>query len=516
MLRFAFRRVLWSIPTLLATSLLLFFVTTLAPDPASPLSVEEARTPATDPRVEAARRARFLDLPRFINRDPQDVRSRAREAVQHVAADDALHEVSARRLRELGGAALPYVLPELEALSPEVRGRVAVALAPVAERMGVPQADDLAAPEAAVLFWTRFWDDRSLDFTEAALDRGVERLLGHGSDQREADLVKLDTFALSAVIPAMQRADRVGLARLMHIARHVTERGPTVEPESPPDEVRRALADWQEWWFVHTTDFVAIEGADRALGFATETRYGKWLKRAVSGELGVSAMDGEPIARKLRERAPLTLLVCLSALFLSWGVAVPIGAFGAWRQRGTFDVTSSAILFLLYAMPTFALAEILRRAASAVDFSGAKTTLAITALTAATLATSSRWQRTAMLDVVRQDFVRTAHAKGVPGWRVAVVHALRNALMPTVTLAGLHLPTLIGGAFVVEEVFGLPGVGFETLRAIEAHDSAWLMAVILATAVAVTFGLVASDVAYGALDPRVREELARRQGGRAT
>jgi peptide/nickel transport system permease protein len=87
--------------------------------------------------------------------------------------------------------------------------------------------------------------------------------------------------------------------------------------------------------------------------------------------------------------------------------------------------------------------------------------------------------------------------------------------MPTVTLAGLHLPVLLGGAFVVEEVFGLPGIGFETLRAIQAHDSAWLMAVLLAAAVAVTVGLAASDVAYGALDPRVRELLARREGGRA-
>jgi ABC-type dipeptide/oligopeptide/nickel transport system permease component len=515
MLRYALRRILWSIPTLVATSLFLFFVTTLAPDPASPGSLEEARTPATDPHVEAARRARFLDLPRFLNEDPQDVRSRARDAVAHVANDDAYRDVSARRLRELGGAALPYVLPALEALPPEVRGRVAVALAPIAERMGIGGADDLSAPDAAVLFWTRFWDDRALDFTRAAMDRAVARLEEHGSEQREHDLVTCDTFALGAVVPAMAKADRVTLARLARIARHATERGPAIEPDASADEVRRALADWQEWWFVHATDFVALDGADRALAFVTETRYGKWLRRAVSGELGVSAIDGEPIARKLRSRAPLTMLVCMSALLLSWALAVPIGALGAWRQRGTFDVASSVAMFLLYAMPTFALAEILRRTAGAFAPGAERVTLAIAALTAATLATSSRWQRTAMLNVMREDFVRTAHAKGVPEWRVVVVHALRNALMPTVTLAGLHLPTLVGGAFVVEEVFGLPGVGFETLRAIEAHDSAWLMAVVLATAVVVTFGLVASDVAYGALDPRVREELTRRQGGRA-
>jgi ABC-type dipeptide/oligopeptide/nickel transport system permease component len=515
MLRYAFRRILWSIPTLVATSFFLFFVTTLAPDPAALRGAADGAAPSSDPRIENGRRGRFLDLPRFFNPRPQDVAARTRDAVAHVAAGDAQREAAERRLAELGGAALPYVLPELEAMAPDLRGRVAVALAPVAERMGIAKADDLAAPGAAVLFWTHFWDDRSLDFTRAAVERNVARLLERGTDQRERDLVALDTFALAAVVPAMARADRVSLARLARIAQHAAERGSTIEADVPDDAVRRALADWQEWWFVHSTDYVALEGADRAIAFVTETRYGKWLRRAVTGQLGVSAIDGEPVARKLRERAPLTLLVCATALLLSWALAVPIGAIGAWRQRGAFDVASSVALFLLYAMPTFALAEILRRTAGVLAPGAERVTLAIAALTAATLATSSRWQRTAMLDVIRQDFVRTAHAKGVPGWRVAVVHALRNALMPTVTLAGLHLPTLVGGAFVVEEVFGLRGVGFETLRAIEAHDSAWLMAIVLATAVAVTFGLVASDVAYGALDPRVREELARRQGDRS-
>jgi peptide/nickel transport system permease protein len=516
MLRYALRRILWSIPTLIATSLVLFFVTTLAPDPASPEGTHDALAPARDPRVEDARRARFLDLPRFINPDPQDVRSRAAWAASHVAAGDTEQDIAAAELRRLGGAALPSVLPQLEALPPDARGRLAVALGPVAVRMGLASADDLASPEAAALFWTRFWDDRALDFTRAAIERTVARLVEHGSDLREEDLVRLDTFALPAVISAMSTAsDRLTLARLTRIARHVSERGPTLEVDATPGETRRALADWREWWFVHATDFVAIDGADRAVAVVTETRYGKWLRRAAGGELGVSATDGEPILDKLRTRAPVTVMVCSVSLFLSWALAVPIGAYGAWRQRRTFDVVSSVVMFLLYATPTFVLAELLRRVAAALALSGARVGLAIVALAAASLATSSRWQRTAMLDVMRQDFVRTAVAKGVPAWGVAVRHALRNALAPTVTLAGLHLPALVGGAFIVEDVFGLPGVGFETLRAIEAHDSAWLMAVVLATAVAVTMGLVVTDVAYGALDPRVREELVRRQGGRA-
>ncbi|MGH7296983.1 MAG: ABC transporter permease, partial [Polyangiaceae bacterium] len=407
----------------------------------------------------------------------------------------------------------PYVIPQLEALPPDARGRVAVALAPVAQRMNAGRADELETPATAVLFWTRFWDDRALDFTRTAVDRSVARLVEHGSDLRESDLVSVDTYALPELVRAMTTTtDAVAVERLTRIARHDTGRGPVLGEDATPEQARRAVADWQEWWFVHATDFVALDGASRFLAFVTETRYGKWIERAARGELGVSAVDGEPIAEKLAEHAPLTLLICGLAMMLSWGLAIPIGALGAWRRGRRFDVASSAVLFVLYATPTFAMAELLRRLTLGHPIQGARVALAVVALSAGSLATLSRWQRGAMLEVVGLDFVRTAHAKGLPEWRVAVVHALRNALLPTVTLAGMHLPVLLGGAFVVEEVFGLPGVGFETIRAVEAHDEAWLMAVVLASAVAVTVGLVASDVAYGALDPRVRETLTRRQG----
>src|SRR5882672_4010491 len=306
MLRYALRRALWSIPTLLATSLFLFLVTTLAPDPD-----QDVRNPASGPQLEEARRARFLNLPRFFNADAKDVRSRARDALSHVAAGDAQREAGARELYRLGGAALPFVLPQLETLAPDARRRVAAALAPLAQRMGLASPTDLSAPEAAALFWTRFWDDRSLDFTRVAVQRAVMRLVEHGSDLREGDLSAVDTFALPEVIGAMASAhDGVTLARLARLASHATERAPVPDAQSTADEIRRARADWREWWFVCGTDFVPLVGADRAIAVVTETRYGKWLRRAVSGELGLSAIDGEPVAEKLARRAPLTLLLC--------------------------------------------------------------------------------------------------------------------------------------------------------------------------------------------------------------
>jgi ABC-type dipeptide/oligopeptide/nickel transport system permease component len=376
--------------------------------------------------------------------------------------------------------------------------------------MDISNGIDLTDPDSATLFWARFWDDRALDFTRPTVERAVNRLVEHGSDLREHDLVALDTLALQAVIRAMASTrDPVTLARLTRLARHAAERGRSLESDARDDEVRRVLADWREWWFVYATDFVEVEGTSRAIAVVTDTRYGKWLRRIGSGELGVSAIDGEPVSDKLRALAPLTLLICALAMLVSLLLAVPIGVVGAWRRGHPIDLAASAVLFVLYATPTFALAEILRWATEWHPVRYTQVALAVAVLAAGSTATLSRWQRAAMLDVIRQDYVRTARAKGVATWRVLVVHALRNALMPTVTVAGMHLPTLLGGAFVVEEVFGLHGAGFETLRAIESHDSAWLMAVLLAAAVAVTLGLVASDLAYGLLDPRVREVLIR-------
>jgi ABC-type dipeptide/oligopeptide/nickel transport system permease component len=506
MLRYAVRRVLWSIPTLLATSLVLFLVTTLAAEPTGSLS--DSFGNADVEQLLHARRERFLDLPRFFNPHPEDVRTRALDALGHVAAADSANGRAAKELVRLGGAALPYVLPQLEALPPEARRRVALALAPVAERMRLSSEQSLSEPEAAVLFWTRFWDDRALDFTRPGVTRAVTRLVEHTSTIREHDLVAMDTFALPALIRAMATCnEQATLAQLMAIARHVAQRGPVVRPQSSPTEVRRATADWTEWWFVYANDFTPLDGAEGIVASITDTRYGKWLKRIGSGQLGVSLIDGEPILAKLLARAPLTLSLCLLSLLVSFALAVPVGAIGAWWRGRPFDVVASAGMFLLYATPTFFLAELLRRAAASTGLQVADGALAVCALAAGSLATLSRWQRSALLEVKNQDFVRTAQAKGLSPWRVLIVHVLRNALMPTITVAGLHLPALFAGAVVVEEIFGLPGIGFETLRAIENRDSAWLMAALLLSAVTITLGLVASDVAYGAIDPRVRERL---------
>jgi peptide/nickel transport system permease protein len=137
--------------------------------------------------------------------------------------------------------------------------------------------------------------------------------------------------------------------------------------------------------------------------------------------------------------------------------------------------------------------------------------LPIVALATVSLSVMTQQQRASMVEALGQDYIVVARAKGARTLRIAVVHALRNALVPTITLTGVQFPALVGAAFVVEEVFGIHGMGWETLRAIESRDAAWIVAVTLLCAVVTTACLVLSDVAYGLLDPRVREQQIRRR-----
>ena len=540
MLRYAIRRLLWGIPTLIGVSLLVFFLTSLLPDPGGDTAEARAQILARDPSaydaIEERRRDRFLDLPRFFNPQPADVRTRSAEAIEHLVANDAQANLAAHQLATLGGAALPYVLPKLDNLAPDARGRVAIALGPVAARMGLVDANAhsggetaspamLADPLQAATFWTRFWEDRTLEFTEPAVRRAVDRMVRRATDARERDLEEVDTYALPQILETLQNTtDPLVQEQLTALAAHVTEHPVTIPPNADAAFRARVVSDWTMWWYVHRTEFDALSGPERIAATFGETRYGKWVGHAATGELGTSVRDGEPIARKLRERAPITLMLTLIAMLASYLIAIPIALVSAWRRGSGIDRGLAFGLFALYSLPTFWTAELFVRVVphaamnigSGVDPSwtsyGSRLIFPTIALTLASLATVSRYQRAAMLEVLGLDYIRTARAKGVSLFSLLVVHALRNAIVPTVTLAGLELPSLLGSAFIVEEIFGLPGLGYESLRAVEAHDTSWLIAMILFAAVVTTLGVLASDVAYGLLDPRVRELVLQRRG----
>jgi peptide/nickel transport system permease protein len=257
-------------------------------------------------------------------------------------------------------------------------------------------------------------------------------------------------------------------------------------------------------------------------------QYGCYVRSMASGNLGYSVSQQRPVLDILIDYVPRTIELMLVSLLVSFGIGIALGVLEA-RRRGQFaDWGSRAIVLFFYSMPDFWLALMLvlifaywipifpisgiEDVINGPSFSWGQRVidhirhlvLPATSLVLLTCAAIARFQRSAMLDVMRMDFVITARAKGTSENAIVRHHVLRNALLPIITLAGLALPALLGGAVLVELVFSWPGMGWVTAAAIGNRDYALVMASVLVTSVLVVVGNVVADLLYALADPRVR------------
>lgn len=222
------------------------------------------------------------NLPFFFNPSPANVHDLAERAMAQITEGSA-PAAGARDLVRLGGAALPHVLPRLDQLSPRARGKVATALAPVAERIGLARAGDLSDPERAMLFWARFWQDREFDFRPQVVRRLVQRLSERPSGPTHDDLVKLDTYAAPTLVRALGRVrteqDLGRVRRLTQVLARATGRGPVVEDNADPSEANQAIREWRRFFAEEGADYQTLDGPRRIVAIFAQTQYGRWIGR---------------------------------------------------------------------------------------------------------------------------------------------------------------------------------------------------------------------------------------------
>jgi peptide/nickel transport system permease protein len=237
---------------------------------------------------------------------------------------------------------------------------------------------------------------------------------------------------------------------------------------------------------------------------------------------GYSITDGLPVRDKVYARIPATLLLMGVSLLITVVVAIPIGVLGAVRQYSWSDKFLAVLTTIGYAMPTFWLGLIIKQIFSVrldwFPLYGMNTLgkegnpvdvawhLVLPALTLAIVGIAgwSRYMRASMLEVLRADYIRTAKAKGLASSRVIYKHAMRNALIPIVTLLGLTIPTLIAGAAITEAVFSWPGLGNLGVTAVTERDYPVVLAVVMMGGVMVIIGNLIADVLYAVVDPRIK------------
>jgi len=270
------------------------------------------------------------------------------------------------------------------------------------------------------------------------------------------------------------------------------------------------------------------------------TQYATWVSHVVRGDFGISIGDGQSVGQEILTRMPATLLLAGISYLFQELVAIPLGIFAALRRYSFFDSLFTVCSYIGLSMPTFWLSGIMilifaiilgwfpaggivGDTANIPTFNGdgywsyllhhpwhagtdffSHLILPALVLAIVGIAGDSRFMRASMIEVVNQDYIRTARAKGLTPRVVILKHALRNALMPIVTNIALALPGLFGGAIITETIFGWPGMGQLFSRALGGNDYPVLQALLMIGAVGVLLGNLLGDLAYAVIDPRIR------------
>ncbi|MBB5788582.1 ABC transporter permease [Jiangella mangrovi] len=256
-------------------------------------------------------------------------------------------------------------------------------------------------------------------------------------------------------------------------------------------------------------EFRREQGFDRPL----VEQYLSWLWRAVQGDLGYSYRHGGPALQVVLESLPATVVLVLSSLLVALLIAVPIGILAALRRGSRLDRFVISLSVFTQSLPTFLLgivmilvfAVTLRWLPSSGGGDVRYLVMPAIALAAHQIGTYARILRSSMVDVLDSEFVRTARAKGLSEWAVVVVHALKNASLPFITVVGLQVGELFGGTVIVETVFSYPGVNRQAVQSIMGQDMPVVLAYILVVGVLVSLTNLLVEALYGVLDARTKE-----------
>ncbi|MCF7807163.1 MAG: ABC transporter permease [Candidatus Marinimicrobia bacterium] len=305
--------------------------------------------------------------------------------------------------------------------------------------------------------------------------------------------------------------------------------------------VEKQLEYVQNWWYGGTdTSGVARSSARDAYQFSgwnkftrifTDAQYPRWFVNMMTLDFGTSIKDNRPVMEHIKESVPVSLIFTFTSFIIAYLIAIPLGIYSATHQYTAGDKITTVILFILYSLPNFWVATMAIVFFGGGDFlnvfpvSGLHSVgyeemgswdrlvdllhhiaLPLIIWTYGSFSALSRYMRGSMLEVIRQDYIRTARAKGLSERVVTYKHALRNSLIPIITMLANLLPLAISGSIIIESIFSIPGMGQLSFNAVLFRDYPIIMAVTTISAMLTLFGILLSDLLYAIVDPRITFE----------
>ncbi len=276
------------------------------------------------------------------------------------------------------------------------------------------------------------------------------------------------------------------------------------------------------------TSSESLQRAREAMGLNDPiiVQYGKWLVQLIHGNFGFSTYNGQNVLDMILTRLPATLLLTVTAFVFSFVIGIPLGVYSATHKYSKADYGLTVFSFIGISVPSFffgmgmiyifalKLKWFPTSGFGSSSFKGTGMALFLhrlrylvmpaVVMSLSNIATVTRFARSSMLETLSQDYIRTARAKGLSEKAVIYKHALKNSMIPVITIFGQSIPNLFGGAYITEKVFGWPGMGLLGVEAINNRDYQVLMGLTLFTAVLVLLGNLLADIMYSFVDPRIR------------
>ena len=473
MLQYTIKRLLLTIPTFFFISLLLFFVLNIAPGRPGAANAGQQGESANQEQKESYRifKEQFnLDKPILLNTrfmlDKEEVRDLLVDAYNMNGDATAAERISAQdNLEDYGNYIVRHLVPLLDDTDGKVRWAAANTLTAASQ--------------------LRFVNERRGDVQAAReQNRGISK---------KNQAVKQWSW----------------------------------EEGAPEADQAAIIASWKGWYADNEATYT-YTGGESAYNLFFDTRFAKYWSNLIHLDFGVSTADRRPVFETVLSKLKYSLSLTFTSVLLAYAIAVPIGVFSAIRQGTKVDAAVTVVLFIMYSLPTFFTGTVLLRLLTegepvawfpTGDFqtmtSDPMTTwdrlkdilwhlvLPIVTYTSVSLATLSRYARAGVIEVIRADYIRTARAKGLSEPVVIIKHAVRNGMIPILTLLGGLLPALVAGSVVIEVVFNIPGMGQYIFQSINLRDYNAVMAVLLTSSFLALIGILISDLSYAFVDPRI-------------
>jgi peptide/nickel transport system permease protein len=521
--------------TLFGIMLITFSVTRLAPGDPAALKLQKAGpTMSGDQQlskklIEQTRQLYGFDRPLLLNLRSENVRTYSHKLADDLIDSDEYTRSDARdELRSLGIIALPYLIELLEDdRRNAIHSAVCDIFADIASIQYAPElslADRIELCKAFTAKHNMFFDTV---YQQSLIDQVLTGNLQVAQQARES-LISAGSASLPAILTAALQKGADGGMDLFSTAAVIARKSWHIEKDHSPETKAEMYNSWKKWWSRNRHKYTFFSPMEQFARIFTATQFGQWMGMVLTFDFGQSYSHHVPVIKLIKERLPISMQLSLISIFLTYVIAIPLGVFSATHQYKTSDKVITVILFILYSLPSFWVANMLILFTTGGEFPhifpnrylhspGAETfpffkwfidwlwhlVLPITCLTYGSFAYISRQMRVGMLDIIRQDFIRTARAKGLSERAVIFKHALRNALIPIVTLLAFLLPALLGGSVIIEEIFTIPGMGKLSFDAILNRDYPIINAIAFFSAFLTLLGMLLTDIAYVFVDPRI-------------